>query len=1018
MNRVPPSSNDDRNLSSSPDAATSDPDPPCPDTPPIFEQEIHDTEPEKVPILVEPASGPDDTGGDGKTVAVTAVTHNQSRDHNEHGSLFPFRGSPQEIKPMPPSPSPPHMPALQKSPPTSPRPVLSSPRLSVSRPDSRAMAQRNSRHNSLTDIPPPHMPQRHFSRVPDASFGLATNDSEVLPGTDGYYCGFDTLDGASRDLNETASNVLLIGSEGALDLCRYNRNRREVIGRLEGLRGSVLDAKILQGLGDGDSFAQYRPLVACVLYGPAISEEDPLNTRAVDQARGFNCYQTTVEVFSLKKSKHLGTIFRSAPQALTHPPGHPLFSAPKPEGRVSVTAEGRHVIIASGESGEVYVFTASVPEPSDPLPEFRCIGKFWTRTRDEMTPPQIDGVQQEPRSEDALGSMPILALSRRWLAISPPLLSSSQKSIDGNVEIGANMSNPPGVTAYVSPPPPILDCEVDAPLGPSLLNRVTKQATNEIRKGAQWVGEQSMGMIKSYWNRDPAATATSNPTAARKPSMDENSSNFPPTHAHGREQPGDKIEPSLVSVIDLQKLADFQHGRIKNPLAPLATFNLIEGCSFLSFAPSGLALLTTNHIGDTSTVWDLMRITDSSAALNLTMATPQLAHASGMVRKVVAFSRLSPSTVIDIKWTMSSNRVGILTSKGTLHLHEIPRHDSLTPALRSPTSPAYIPRSDLPSPSTSPHDISAGWINNVRSGWQNVSGRLTAIRSASESGGSIVTSTRQTLNQASVAARYASGRVVRNGYNTALEGAYSLRHSQDNKIRLKSLHHLVRPGCFRWLSGKDEGLVSTIADGMLCTYTVKSNYHVQGKRTTIVLDASRKAGPGQTLPLVSATRLPPAVLGLLYPDGPHASCARAGVHGFWTLNRDTVSISPPVIAAQTASTVQQDKETCPQYLPLHRLRQVNLFMFDERDPIATRRALRTAEGSEPWCFGQPLLPVDKVNVIPNRDNGAREVDERAFEGVIGHMEDDFNLDEGQLHVPAVNRGGGMYDRAAGGGSLI
>lgn len=291
-------------------------------------------------------------------------------------------------------------------------------------------------------------------------------------------------------------------------------------------------------------------------------------------------------------------------------------------------------------------------------------------------------------------------------------------------------------------------------------------------------------------------------------------------------------------------------------------------------------------------------------------------------------------------------------------------------------------------------------MGNVRSGLQNVSERINAIRAASESGNSIVTSTRQSLNQASVAARYASGRVVRNGYNTALEGAYSLRHSQDNKIRLKSLHHLARPGCFRWMTGKDEGLISTVADGVMYVYAVKSNYHVQGKRTIIVLDASKKAGPAQTLPLITASSLPPAAYGLLQPDGPHASCARAGVHGFWTLHRDNAALPTPLV--QSASSVQQDKDTSPQYLPLHRLKHVSLYIFDESAGKVTDKALGVDEDAEPWCFGEALVPVERVNVV-SQGKSAQDGDQGAYEGVVGHMEDDFNVERGQVEIPIRRR---------------
>ncbi|KAF4554168.1 Hypothetical protein D9617_5g070450 [Elsinoe fawcettii] len=1074
---APPPFREEQLLSSSPEAAVSDPEPTYPDTPPIFAQEIHD-DIEKVPSVEEELLIPEEP--EEKSVDGAPLTNhlkaaelqdskpssleppgqngvsllqgqNGSRTKHDAPTLSPSRGafaaaitrftppSPSPLSQKPQVRSPPQSPLLPEpefrpsfeppaeqsketvrvqSPPQSPRkvvgtqaqqeprspqPVIRQPSLPAPRIRSPPQSPRlaaplpamAARKLSVPDAPPPHMAQRHFNRIPETTFGLhqAAATGEIPPGTDKYYCGFDSLDSASSEPQDIASNIILIGSEGALDVCRYNRNRRELIGRLEGLRGSVIDAKILPVGGLHDPYAQYRPLVVCTVHGPILDESDPDGGVSLNGNHGstIRAYQTTVEVLSLKKAKHIATLFTGAAQALPHPVGHPLFSEPSPEGSIVVSAEGPHVVIASGESGEVFVFAlSSTPEFSG----FKCVGKYWTRTREYITNPQTSDTTAPDQKlvSDQKRTIPVFSLSRRWLAVSPPALSSSQKSIDGSPLLLADRPAPPGVSAYVSPPPPVVDCEVDGPSGSSLLGRVTKQATNEIRKGAQWVGEQGMSAIKSYWNRSPSVGNIQAPPVNHKSLTDELSPGFPPTHGHGREPPAPKVEPALVSIIDLNKLHAGDNGLVKNPLGPLATFTLSDGCSFTSFSPSGLALLTTNHEGDASTVWDLMQITDARTALGLTTQHSQIAHASGLVRKVATFSRVSKSDVVEVRWTSTSNRLGILTSKGTLHLHELPRNDPLSAVIRSPASPASIPRSDIPSPSTSPQDLPSGWISGVRSGWQNVSGRLTAIRSASESGGGIVTSTRQSLNQASVAARYASGRAVRNGYNTALEGAYSLRHSQDNKIRLKSVNHAVKPGCFRWLSGKDEGLVSTVADGTLCTYTVKSNYHVQGKRTIVVLDASRKAGPPQTLPGISATRLPPAVLGLLNPDGPHGSCAKLGAHGFWTLNRDNTSQSPPVRAAQTAGNVQQDKETCPQYLPLHRLKQVGLYTYKDRKSPRVKQALGV-DVTEAWCFGGPLSAVDKVAVQQSKAPRAYDAEDRAFDGMIGQMED-FSLDNG------------------------
>ena len=822
------------------------------------------------------------------------------------------------------------------------------------------------------------------------AFGL-NQESQILPGTKDYHCGFHTLDGSGAEQSEAAHNLLFVGSEGGLDICRFNRHRRDVIGRLEGLRGSVLDVQILPCATNQDPFAALRPLVACIIHGPIIKDE-------ADSHNEILAYQTSVEIYSLSKSKHVATLYQGQEQTIQYPITHRSFTAPAPQGDLSISARGCFVAVVSGISGEIFIFAPNDQETSEADVSFRCVGKFWTRTRAKHTVPESSvsgGTPVEDEPEDGPNRQyPIFSLSERWLAVTPPLLSASQKSLDGNVATSNTNPSPPGVSDYVSPPPPPADCEVDVPLGNGLLNRVTKQATQEIRKGAQWVGEQGMGMLRSYWGR-PNSSSTLAQSPVRKLSPDDNTNAFPPTHAHSRGDSVVKIEPSLVSIVDLQKLLGFEQAKFKSPLLPVATFNLPDGCSFLSFAPSGLVLLTSNQVGDNTVVWDLMRLTDATTASVIPSSGGSfLPYASGVIRKMTNFSRMSPSSVIDIQWAPQGNRIGILTDRGTIHLHELPRFDPLAISPKSPAASPAINGRELPSPSSSPQQLAdAGWMGNVKSGWQNMSDRFSSIRAPSDSGG-LVNNTRQSLGQAGVTARYVGSRVMRNGYNQAWEGAYNLRHASDNKIRLKTCQCPIKPGNFAWLSGKDEGLLSTVSDGVLSVHTIKSHFHTQGKRLIVTLDASKRAGQDQTLPGISAVSLPPAVLGSLDPQGRYGSCARSGVHGFWTLDRQGSVRSGSDRSHEPPSVNTQDKDTCPQYLPLHRHRGVDLFMYDDQNPTKLTKALGASGADQPWVFGMHLSSTTKVtapSVASTFDFNHDDLN-RGVGDIVGQM-DDFDLED-------------------------
>lgn len=325
------------------------------------------------------------------------------------------------------------------------------------------------------DTPLPHLPQRHFTRRPDMDFGLASpSDASITAGSKGYYCGFDSLEKANTGTSPAANNLVLVGTQCGLDVYRLLRHRSDIVGRLEGLPGAVIDAKMLPWTDRHDPFAAMRPLVMCVWYGP-VDSASAVNDEAGQAAKDAVLHQTTVGIYSLATAELVCTLYTSPTSLLRR------TASPTSIGNLKIAAEGRFVTIASGTSGEVYVFSPYTHyTTAEELPAFRCIAKFWTTINTcAMSTP--DG--QTPHQEEVSGNevrTPVCALSQRWLAIKPPLLSSAQISLQGTSLLFPKHPNPLGVSSHVSPPPPAVNCEVNAPFNNTLLDRMTKQATQEI----------------------------------------------------------------------------------------------------------------------------------------------------------------------------------------------------------------------------------------------------------------------------------------------------------------------------------------------------------------------------------------------------------------------------------------------------------------------------------------------------------------------------------------------------------
>ena len=72
--------------------------------------------------------------------------------------------------------------------------------------------------------------------------------SGISAGERGYACTLDTLATCGDRPSMLAENLVLVGSEGALDVYKIGLDGSAKIGTLQGLRGAVIGAKISLGL--------------------------------------------------------------------------------------------------------------------------------------------------------------------------------------------------------------------------------------------------------------------------------------------------------------------------------------------------------------------------------------------------------------------------------------------------------------------------------------------------------------------------------------------------------------------------------------------------------------------------------------------------------------------------------------------------------------------------------------------------------------------------------------------------
>jgi hypothetical protein len=862
--------------------------------------------------------------------------------------------------------------------------------------------------------PLPHQPQAHFYGLPRLDLGLDNVAGDgIPPGEGGYFCGFDTLMMAGDEPSRVAENVLLVGQQGSLDVFRVEKGKLEIVGRLEGLQGAVLGAKVLPWTSRRDPLMQSRPLIAVTIHGPVLREsrsssgsgsssvvddsasDSPSRPASVhgDSSAQVTGYQTSVEIYSLKERRRLAILYRSPLVPLTGPVDSPVFQPPPPVGEFVVDAKGKFVVVASGSSGEVFIFAPYLKGPEDYPERYRCIGKVWTSVQLRDRPihssasSAADGSQEEVPLEKY--GVPVFSLSDRWLSVTPPG-SSALYAVDGVALTSPYYERPPGITHHTVPPQPSANCTVEAPEAASLIDRLTREGTQVAIKGARWATEKGVQAFKAYMNKTPQNGAN-NMVYGQDPMQHY----FPPTHGHNQTQP--RQEAAVISVYDLQRLVDAEETRNKSALHAVATIPAALGCSFLSFSPSGVMLLTVSKKGDFQDVWDLKRMT-SRRIRKTTRDQVTGPH----VRQVARFARMTVTNVIDVVWSAPRmDKLAVITDKGTVHMFPMPASAFQWPPARRLRSAPAKPKEET---------ASTGRGSAITSAMQTLNGTakpwLDAVRTRNTSGGS-----RFSLASLGVtpAAGAKSGKAVAAGVGKSIN---NIRHAGDNKLTLPTSPSGVKPYSARWLSGKGRGSIAIVSGGVLQIWRVSMRSSGGKGQSSNATAISKKKVAEFGLTPIRDTALPPSVAEQLFSQPGDVEPIR-GVYGEW-LPRSLPSRKPGAKATgpSPAPLSFSEIETNPPYQPFYTDRRVTRFVYFR--PFAEVQASTTSEyqpptpglhtdlhhnnDDSPWLFGED---VEAVRVSSPAAHAYDSGDDDLVAGVAARIENKLILRDGEEEVEQV-----------------
>ncbi|GAP86478.1 hypothetical protein SAMD00023353_1900980 [Rosellinia necatrix] len=884
-------------------------------------------------------------------------------------------------------------------------------------------ARRSSMHSPF--VPPrvgpnpplPHQPQAHFYSAPDIDFDMH-HKTGLKAGERGFYFGFDTLPRPNNTQASGNDQVVLAGYEGGMDIYSVGKRGVGPLASLKGLRGGVYNAKILPWNGTGDPPGIF-PLVAVVVHGPVppliapeIALESVYDNTSSPQQEGIQtppsdtgqrqvavgksipiieAYQTSVEVYSLATSQLIDVLLQAPKTPIKASVTSPVFRCPQPTGAFQVRAEDGTIVVASGTTGECWVYR-QIRYEQDPGYRFSCVGKIWTSLQQGL---KIDSTQEDEAGSNPVPprkrpQTPIIAVSGRWLAYCPPP-ASSQISLNASIPVPVEGKGP-GLSTLTSPVLPNESSEVEQPISDGVMNRIMRETTQEFIQGARWVGKQGIQLWNNYWKtgqQPPGRQSTvgSPPWGSAYPGRPE-TAQFPPTY--GVSGQAVTKEPGLVSIVDMDNLAGFA------AIHPITTFKPPLGCSFLSFSPTGLSLFTASNKGDVQTVWDLMRIqfTKSSPLQN---SQPNNGHAT-RVRQVAQFSRMTVARIVDVAWaTPNGERAAMVTERGTVHLLDMPpsaytwppprRRAAVPEAARGGTENASSAVSIASNVLSSAYGATRPLLNSHRRSASNTHGTPTIMNHASYGGKVLAAGISHSLGNAGTAINH-------------------LRHTGENRVSLPLGNMSAGPSCAAWITSKKHHTLFVLGEGQVRMFPSKSRGPSNRKdrpraaRGSKYNDFKLRDLPNDLIaPSIQQIIDPIEDLDLATPD----------FDGGNTLVLHPRPLLVDLDHSPEAAIPQAEIESNAPYQPFHTDRRVCLHVYKgtggesglssvirHMDSATLNETPRTQRSqpkpvtSQAWAFGQPMdtvkldlgLPTLVDEDVSNSIDGHRALPVSAMERVL------------------------------------
>lgn len=872
------------------------------------------------------------------------------------------------------------------------------------RPQSGAMAYRRvsaasqfSNARIPAHPPLPHQPQPHFYGVPHLDLDTPSG-SGLKAGERGYHFGFDAFPRRPSDPGAGSETVSVVGYEGGLEVYSVTKRGVDPVATLKGLRGGVYNAKILPWTTQIDGIGNIFPLAVVVLHGPVIpscSPEDeaqpthgqgttestnPGSPRPDAAARGpsqqIKYYQTSVEVYSLRTSQRIAVLLEASmvPIESLVAITSDKFSPPPPSGQFSILADAETIGVTSGTTGECWLYR-QLPYQSEDAVRFGCVAKLWTSIQRALKTDH-GNENESPRASStspfATKQAPILAINGRWVAYCPPS-QSSQISLGAHVP-GPIIGKGPGLATVTAPPVPPSTLGTELPASDGIINDLMRETTQELIHGAKWVGQQGKQAWNAYWSKQanqPQGMNRSPPTQAQQwgipYSPRQDGAKFPPTHG----SPGQAVvakDTGLVSVVDLGAIG------ASSAVHPFASFTAPRGCSFLSFSPAGLSLLSVAGKGDVQTVWDLMRMQNSKAS-----PLQALAASSGdgpKVRQIAQFTRVTTTRVVDAAWSKpNGERIAMVTERGTAHLLDMPQSAFTWPPPRLRRTVPESTGSSEPSSSAvsiASSALGAAWgaarplINRPRRSSSISTGFSGSnfVGSASYGGRAIASSISNSLGK--------TGNAINN-----------LRQAAEKRISLPLTPEPPTAGCVVWDSGKKRSTIFIAGAGIVRVYSAKKKRSSNWiSRETPYTDFN--------IPSITHDILAGAVRHFLDGDDELYMSDRDMEAGN-TVTLDSRPAAVDTAVPTEASIPHAEIESSAPYQPFHTDRRVALHEFkpheagpsqdllaldpgfiedlnlgDSAAPKKKKKKAAPAKStgsisSSPWAFGQPI-PATKLDL--------------------------------------------------------